>query len=102
MSLWRFSNPSLADEAGSRGGSSLRRKAPKRVTDRREVRAVPGGDNPSGFACVSLLLGKEGVAFRTLIFVTNTKNIPETEKANWPGRITEDQPRLLNYLNIYT
>jgi hypothetical protein len=32
----------------SEGGSSLRRKAPKRVTDRREVRAVPGGDNPSG------------------------------------------------------
>ena len=41
----------------SEGGSSLRRKAPKRVTDRREVRAVPGGDMiPPGVVGISLWL----------------------------------------------
>jgi hypothetical protein len=28
MSLWRFSNPSLADEAGSRGGLLLEEEGP--------------------------------------------------------------------------
>ena len=49
-------------------GGSLEGKAPERVTDRREVRAVPGGDNiPSGLLVSSCCVAYFGVFFLGLV-----------------------------------